>query len=278
MSKTIHTYNNHTLTELFPIQYGQEKCEPCHSFGPIKLENYLFHYVLSGNGTFFDTDRNLSYSVSAGEGFLICPGEKSSYAASLDNPWHYLWIEFNGMRAKKIVESIGLSPTKPIYQPKSKQAEYLIYEKLMNIIHHNSQSELFIMGQLYLFFDELNNNSAHHHTAAIQSNQELFLREAVNFINRHYSEPISVRSVSDSLNISPSYLTRLFKKEYQLTPSHYIQEFRIMKGAELLQITNLSIAEIAEQTGFSNQFYFSNVFKNKYQCSPSQYRKGFSEN
>ncbi|MBK0347765.1 AraC family transcriptional regulator [Aerococcaceae bacterium zg-ZJ1578] len=273
MSKTIHTYTNHTLTELFPIQYGKEKCESCHSFGPIKLENYLFHYIMSGSGTFYDTDRNLSYPVNAGEGFLIFPGQKSSYAASLENPWDYMWIEFNGMRAKKIVETIGLSPENPIYHPKSKQAEYSIYEKLMNIIQHTKQSEFYTMGQLYLFFDELNNNSNCHQTTHIQSSQALYLKEAVNFITRHYPENISSVTVAESLNISSSYLTRLFKSEYQLTPSHYIQEFRLMKGAELLQKSNLSIAAIAEQIGFSNQFYFSNVFKKKYHCSPSQYRK-----
>ena len=59
------------------FQYGWEKCDPHHSFGPAARNHYLFHYIISGKGLFVSTDsskKDTEYHLHAGQGFLISPG------------------------------------------------------------------------------------------------------------------------------------------------------------------------------------------------------------
>lgn len=94
----------------------------------------------------------------------------------------------------------------------------------------------------------------------------------VNYINDHYSEPISLYDVSSSLNLHPNYLCRLFKKNTGKTLMDYLNFVRICKAETLLNAGH-SVAEVAELTGFSSQSYFNKVFKKHLVLTPSEYKK-----
>ena len=75
-----------------------------------------------------------------------------------------------------------------------------------------------------------------------------------------------------------NYFTSLFKSYTNMTPKMYIINAKLKKAVTLRYDMNLSIAEIAEQTGFVNQYYFSTSFKKNYGLSPSQYRDMYIKN
>ena len=68
-----------------------------------------------------------------------------------------------------------------------------------------------------------------------------------------------------------------FKKKYGITVNTYITEARLERAIYLLIEGNMNINEIAAETGFSDQSYFSKVFLSKYGISPSEYRKKKAE-
>ena len=92
---------NEELLGLRLYQYGWEQCSPLHSFGPFVRNHYLFHYVISGRG-FLDRytaeEATQRYDLEAGQGFLILPGQINTYSANRDDPWKYVWLEFDGLR------------------------------------------------------------------------------------------------------------------------------------------------------------------------------------
>jgi AraC-like DNA-binding protein len=85
---------------------------------------------------------------------------------------------------------------------------------------------------------------------------------------------LSLKEISGSLNVHPSYLSREFSKYFDnLTFGDYIRKLRIEKSMELLADPKHSLAEIAYLTGFSDQSHFARIFKKQTGQSPLSYRK-----
>jgi len=98
------------------------------------------------------------------------------------------------------------------------------------------------------------------------------IKDALIFINLNISSNLTVKKVAHEVNLSPDYLTRLFKKELGVNIITYINRKRINTSLELLKDTNLSVEEIGDLIGLSNTSYFYTIFKREIGVSPKQYR------
>lgn len=87
-----------------------------------------------------------------------------------------------------------------------------------------------------------------------------YIQEATKFINNNYMKPITVQEVADRVNLSRSYLYKMFIKHLSESPQSYLINIRMYKSSLLLKETSLSIAEIANKVGYSNSLLFSNFF------------------
>ncbi len=97
------------------------------------------------------------------------------------------------------------------------------------------------------------------------------------YVDTHYSENITMNDLSAVTGLSPDYMTRKFKSALHMTPSEYVRKFRIARAMELLCTTELSVAAVAERTGFSDVSLFSRVFKQAVGLPPASYRKNAAE-
>ena len=89
---------------------------------------------------------------------------------------------------------------------------------------------------------------------------------------------LSLKEISGSLNVHPSYLSREFSKYFDnLSFGEYIRKLRIEKAMELLKDPKHSLAEIAYLTGFSDQSHFARIFKKQMGQSPLSYRKNLAK-
>ena len=89
---------------------------------------------------------------------------------------------------------------------------------------------------------------------------------------------LSLKEVSQSLNVHPTYLSREFSKYFDdLTFGDYIRKLRIEKSIQLLNESNHSLSEIAYLTGFSDQSHFNRIFKKFTGKNPSLYRKSLQK-
>ena len=75
------------------------------------------------------------------------------------------------------------------------------------------------------------------------------------------------------MNISPNYLSRIFKEESGESFSGFVQDKKLEYAQNLLITTKYSVSEISKLSGYSNEAYFSKLFKSKYSTTPGQYRK-----
>lgn len=99
------------------------------------------------------------------------------------------------------------------------------------------------------------------------------IRIVKRYIAEHYQEEISLSTAAYTVNISPVYLSRLFKKEEGINFLDYLNQYRIDVAKKLLQDVQYNVLEAAEMAGFKNTRYFSKIFKKNVGITPSEYRK-----
>ena len=96
---------------------------------------------------------------------------------------------------------------------------------------------------------------------------------AIGYLDKHYSEQISLDAVAGELFVSTAHLIRVFKKEVGCTPHQYLLHYRLTSATLLLKFSELRVEEIAAQVGFSSSSHFISLFRKQFGCTPIQYRE-----
>ncbi|MEX1227416.1 MAG: AraC family transcriptional regulator [Marinobacter sp.] len=98
------------------------------------------------------------------------------------------------------------------------------------------------------------------------------LNKALDYINNHFHEGISLESVSEFANMSPSYFSRVFKKCFDIGFLDYVNKLRVEKACLLLTKTDKAISSIGYECGFCNISNFNRNFKKYLNKAPSEFR------
>lgn len=109
-----------------------------------------------------------------------------------------------------------------------------------------------------------------------KSEKSVSVRAAVDYIHQHYSETIDLNVLAGHIHITPAYLSLIFKVQTGVNFLDYLTQYRIEQACRLLKETDLRNYEIAYETGFRDEKYFSTVFKKATGMTPSKYRKIYS--
>mgnify|MGYP002898821871 FL=1 len=194
-----HVFQDERFVDLNLYQYGWEQTEPLHSYGPYARNHYLFHYVISGKGLLLANEQE--YTIEGGHGFLIAPGQVTTYRADEQEPWEYTWIEFDGLRAHEALNLAGISGQNPVYSPASTKAGQLLQEQMLFLVNHSQDSPMRQIGYGFLFLDQLVQSSASHQAQSPRRLRDFYMKEALSFIEQHYSEDISIEDISSFLSL-----------------------------------------------------------------------------
>lgn len=108
--------------------------------------------------------------------------------------------------------------------------------------------------------------------AAPQSYHLSALKDMIEYINKHYSEKVTLEQIGRAGGFGETSCCRIFKKYTNKTPLGFLIDHRLQKGVELLLSTDMTVTEISNSTGFSSPSYFSEMFKKSYGCSPREYK------
>jgi AraC-like DNA-binding protein/mannose-6-phosphate isomerase-like protein (cupin superfamily) len=98
--------------------------------------------------------------------------------------------------------------------------------------------------------------------------QDIFLE----YIHSNYMHHVMLGDIAQAANVSRGECCRLFKRAQNMSPMTYMAKYRIRQSIKLLACTSLSVAEIAEQTGFKTSSYFTECFKKETGLTPVKYR------
>ena len=100
------------------------------------------------------------------------------------------------------------------------------------------------------------------------------MAKAMEYILHHYREDISLQSVSEHINLSPTYLSKQFKKTYNQNFIEFLIQYRIEKARELLKSSAYTANEIASIVGFKDEKHFFRTFKKITGVTPGAYKRG----
>lgn len=102
---------------------------------------------------------------------------------------------------------------------------------------------------------------------------QIRLQKMLFYIQEHYSEKITLPSLSASAGISRSEAGRCFKSYYDRSPMNYVTDYRLKQAQKLLTESTMTVQEISLQCGFQDCSYFIKVFRRSFGMTPSEYRK-----
>ena len=256
---------------------GIEQGTPGTGYKYEVVKNAVIHYISKGSGIFKINDK--IYDLKGGDGFILLKGMHVEYISSIDDPWKYYWVGFSGKNVNEYLKRTSIIDTCIInFSKKSKVPNTII--DMCNIskkYNQTSSDDILLLSKLHLLLYYISsefpksfkyyNNLAH-----------TYIQEAVDFINNNYMKSITVQEVANHVNLSRSYLYKMFIKYLGQSTQSYLINIRMYKSSLLLKETNLSILEIANKVGYDDPGLFSKTFSKHFSMSASKYRKVYQKN
>ncbi|MBE9178569.1 helix-turn-helix transcriptional regulator [Oculatella sp. LEGE 06141] len=167
----------------------------------------------------------------------------------------------------------------------------------LNLVNHFAKQDLQLQYIAMLLLDELRSDSMmgklyveslsqalvihllRHYSEVVQlitpENRGLThsqLQQAIDYIHTHLDRDLSLTELASIINISPTYFASLFKQAIGTSPHQYVIQQRVERAKMMLKGTDLAIADIALQVGFSSQSHLTQHFKRLTGVTPKQVR------
>lgn len=203
---------------------------------------------------------------------MIFPGQVTTYVASKEVPWEYIWLEFDGLRVKQAIETAGLSPDSPVYHARLKELQEKMVGEMTYIVENKDAPPFHLIGHLYLFLDYLTRSIAPLEVPKQSKLRDFYLKEAISYIELNFQNEITVEDIAAQCGLNRSYFGKIFKDAVGKSPQDFLMNYRMIKATELLRLTKLSIQDIGNAVGYPNALHFSRAFKNVYGVSPRTWR------
>lgn len=257
--------------ELSIFEVGYEDVHPRTPYQYEQLDYYLIHFIVQGEGLFFI--KNEVHRLSEGDGFLISPYTDNNYYPLVGNPWSYRWIGLRGSGVAKVFHTINLGTENFVYHhddiPQLNHLFAAVYDNFANEHFYGA------LGKFYEIINQLTLDAQEHARLEINPEQKYVLA-ALNIIHHHYQDnDLRINDIADQIKVERTYLYKLFKRYLGISPKEYLLQYQINRATRLLRRSDLSISQIAVQTGFANYSQFSKTFTKYRQMPPSTFRKKF---
>lgn len=231
-----HMFRDERFIDLNLYQFGWERTDPCHAYGPHIRNHYLFHYVISGKGKLFANEE--VYDIGPRQGFLIVPGQITTYRADEQEPWEYTWLEFDGLRAHESIQAAGISGAKPVYTAAGREAGQRLQDEMLYIVNHGDADPIHLIGHGFLFLEQLAACSATRRYFGERRLRDFYMREALSFIDQNYQNDISIEDIAAVCGLNRSYFGKIFRDTVGESPQEYLLHYRMARAAQLLKEPN----------------------------------------
>ena len=269
------------------VQLG-EKWNYSHVISPY----FRLYYIDSGSGTI--SDANHSILLEPGYLYLIpsftlchlsCKARLSQY-----------FVQF----FEDSANGLSLFHThRAVQKIRASELDIMNFKRLLSInpnrgINRSDNPNIYEKNVFYREYQELNNQQnlsvfmetqgiiihlvSKFLSPATYKPQELnpiptTIMSAISYITLNLDKELTVAQLADRANLNPDYFSRLFRESTGSRPIDYVHEKKIERAQYLIVTTPLTLAQIAELTGFQNAFYFSKIFKKITGIAPGRYKK-----
>ena len=273
--------------------------ETGHSFSPHRHLGYEILYIKGGSGSVRLMPDLPPIAFEPDDLFITAPGVEHEFTMERCDAEYY-WV---GVQTS---EEIGVSkthilPPHRLVQRKKSEIEFInlmpehyalatltrgleigrfcritraaecfdpiasIYEELKN---HRSNRAQAVYGQVLLLFTWISRRVGL--GAEITTRSEV-VRYAKNYVRAHYAEPITLEMMAETLNLHPSHVSRVFKRETGMTFREFLSAERVGRAKRLLE-SGQAVGSVAKLAGFGSVQAFSRAFRRSTGSTASTYR------
>lgn len=248
----------HHVSEDYPLHW--------HDF-------YEFEYIHKGHAV--QVINGKEYKATPGTAALLSPVDFHCYKnVSPDDPLIVFNVKFSDLILPTELRTELCTLHQPIFGLTEK------VKPIFDCLHDEYNSDEYGRDQfIYAGITQLCVlllRSSRKYSGEVESadgNYHSLIRQAVLYIRNHYRGPITVEEVAKVVHLTPNYFSECFKKQTGVKFSSYVQKLRLEFAVSLLKMSDLSVKQVADQSGFNSAAYFSNAFKDSFGISPEQFRK-----
>lgn len=232
-------------------------------------EGYPLHQLIfSTKGTGILKTTQGEFTIKEGDFFYLKPNEFHSYQ-QIDGPWSTSWILFK-CHYPEMLKTLNFADDK-VGQLNLLEWSSIFYDMMSSLQRESLDSAQLASSQLYhllVLLNKLDCNSIENHNTAHKD----LLKPVIDYMDKNYSEQISLDFLAGLINITEPYFCTVFKEVYAMRPFEYLTKKRLQASKKMLLETTLSIHEISKRVGYNDNSYFGAVFKKHEQITPSLYR------
>lgn len=230
-------------------------------------------YVLSGKGVFYIEDEIVP--VETDDLMIINPHVEHTEKTLPNDPMEYIVFGVEGLAFSFDDPDSDNTKGYSYYSYGTDKSQLINFAQLMVKEFRDKKPgfELVCHGllQVLLIFISRKQHLNVISDTSFQLSKECAL--AKRYIDANYSKNITLDSLAEITHINKFYLAHSFTECMGQSPINYLTEVRLAASKQQLTTSNMSIAQIATNNGFSSQSYFSQIFKKKVGITPQQYRK-----
>ncbi|HIW71581.1 MAG TPA: AraC family transcriptional regulator [Candidatus Levilactobacillus faecigallinarum] len=241
--------------------------------------DYELFIMLSGNA--FIQIGDVKYALSEHDCLLIPPHIRHIGYQGSSNGTVYYWMHFFPSGTVTTAYTVNLAgkaaeitlPQK--FKPTNFERLALLIRQLLDSANDKNSSALATNYFISSILIELSHQFIMTTRPTSKSSSRFELIK--NWIRIHSHENLTVARTAAEFQMTPVYLTQLFKTYEGITTIHFINSIKINQAQELLLTTDKSVKTVALELGFRNEKYFLRVFKNMTSLTPTQFRNSYAK-
>lgn len=239
---------------------------------PDGCDSHIVFFCADGEG-WIELGDSRSVTLTRHQLFVIPACTPHRYGASSDNPWSIYWVHLQGSHAADLIALFSLESS-PVQLPVNVFTQFVdafdqLYELLVNKTYSLAAHVYAAQTMRYL----LSSVGIRADRSAQDKKREGYLEHAIQYLTEHLTESVKLADLAQYIGLSKQHLIYLFNRETGVPPIEYFLRMKMQRAGQLLDLTDLSVKEIAISVGLSDPYYFSRLFKQMMGLSPTEYRR-----
>lgn len=238
--------------------------------------DYQLLYMVSGHADYF-LDGEWQ-TVGEGKIVLYRPQVPQFYRTYSQVPMLCRWVHFSGTEAASLLEECGMGQEYLFSPGLCPAAEALLKSMVVEILHREPMYRIVVESQFRQAMALFGRQMAQRKGSVASSSRQRIL-SIVEYMNRHYFEPLQTEELAARCGLSKYHFIHLFRMCMGMTPYSYLIRIRMERAETLLQTGDMTVQEVAFVCGYNDPLYFSRAFSRHFGVSPTDYKQRFfSEN
>ena len=248
-----------------PVCAGHFYCDSNYHLKRERYDSVLLAHIIDGTLTFRSENGDLITAKKNDTVIIDCYAPHEYFA---EDNLEFMWLHIDGANCRDICCEI-ISADGNI--SKSARQGYIREQmcKIFDGVKRSAVTEQELSITIYELLLELLNPSAEKDKALHEDN----IHRVKGYIAEHLGENISVEALSEIANMSVTNFSRVFRQQTGFSPYDYVLSSRLNKAKECLLRTDMSVTQIAYETGFNSEANFIYCFTKSEGISPGKFRK-----